>query len=150
MTMQESTILLADDDQNDVFFMKRCFEKARLLNPLPLVNDGDQAIQYLQGEGIYADRSRYPFPILLLLDLRMPRKNGFEVLEWLRQQPGLKRLTTVVLTASKDGPDVNLAYDLGANSHLVKPPEAEALKEMFERLNSYWLVLNRSPDCQTS
>jgi CheY-like chemotaxis protein len=70
-------------------------------------------------------------------------------LEWLRLQPGLKRLTTVVLTSSKEGPDVNLAYDLGANSYLVKPPEAEALKEMFERVNSYWLVLNRMPDCQT-
>src|SRR5882724_9054765 len=139
MTMEPATILLAEDDPNDVFFMRRCFEKARLLNPLQVVNDGEQVVQYLLGKGAYADRIQYAFPLLLLLDLRMPRKSGFEVLEWLRQQPGLKRLLTVVLTSSHEGPDINRAYDLGANSYLVKPPGAEALMEMFDRLNSYWM-----------
>jgi CheY-like chemotaxis protein len=69
------------------------------------------------------------------------------VLSWLRQQPGLKRLTTVVLTSSKEGPDINRAYDLGANSYLIKPPDAEALLNMFQRLNGYWVALNRPPDC---
>src|SRR5438132_514477 len=114
MTLNQATILLAEDNPNDVFFMKRGFEKARLLNPLQVVHDGEQAVEYLQGTGPYADRTIHPFPFLLLLDLRMPRKNGFEVLEWLRQQPGLRRLLTVVLTASKEGPDINRAYDLGA------------------------------------
>ena len=146
--MELATILLAEDDPNDVFFMRRCFEKARVLNPLQVVGDGEQVVEYLLGQGPYADRTRHSFPLLLLLDLRMPRKNGFEVLEWLRQQPGLKRLRTVVLTSSHDGPDINRAYDLGANSYLGKPPGTEALMEMFDRLNSYWMVLNQPPNCQ--
>ena len=147
MSLENATILLVEDEPNDVFFMERAFEKARLLNPLKVVNDGDQAIAYLKGEGQYADREKSPFPFLMLLDLRMPRRNGFEVLEWLRAQPGLRRLLTVVLTASKEGPDINQAYDLGANSYLVKPPKAEALTEMFQRLNSYWVAMNQPPDC---
>jgi CheY-like chemotaxis protein len=147
MTLENATILLAEDDPNDVFFIKRGFEKAHLVNPLQVVGDGEQAIEYLRGDGPYADRTQYPFPFLLLLDLRLPRKSGFEVLSWLRQQPGLKRLTTVVLTSSKEGPDINRAYDLGANSYLIKPPDAEALLNMFQRLNGYWVALNRPPDC---
>ena len=119
----EATILLAEDDPNDVFFMKRAFEKAQLPNPLVVVSDGEETIRYLKGEGVYADRARYPLPGLLLLDLRMPRRGGFEVLDWLRRQPGLKRLMTVVLTSSAESPDINHAYDLGANSYLLKPPE---------------------------
>ena len=147
MSLENATILLVEDEPNDVFFMERAFEKARLLNPLKVVNDGDQAIAYLKGERQYADRTQFPFPFLMLLDLRMPRRNGFEVLEWLRAQPGLRRLLTVVLTASKEGPDINQAYDLGANSYLVKPPKAEALTEMFQRLNSYWVAMNQPPEC---
>src|SRR5437867_489725 len=147
MTLNNATILLAEDDPNDVFFIKRGFEKARLVNPLQVVQDGEQAIEYLKGDGPYADRAQFPFPFLLLLDLRLPRKSGFEVLGWLRQQPGLKRLTTVVLTSSKEGPDINRAYDLGANSYLLKPPDAEALLELFQRLNGYWVALNKPPDC---
>ena len=147
MTLNQATVLLAEDNPNDVFFIRRGFEKARLPNPLQVVNDGDQAMDYLKGDGPYADRSQYPFPFLLLLDLRLPRKSGFEVLEWLRQQPRLKRLMTVVLTSSKEGPDINRAYDLGANSYLVKPPDAEALRELLDRLNGYWVGLNQPPDC---
>ena len=147
MTLDQATILLAEDDQNDVFFMQRAFSQARLLNPLKVVRDGEETIHYLQGEGVYADRVQYPFPVLLLLDLRMPRRNGFEVLEWLRQQPGLKRLTVVVLTSSKEGPDINRSYDLGANSYLIKPPDADTLRDMLNRINSYWLALNQPPDC---
>jgi CheY-like chemotaxis protein len=144
--VNEATILLAEDDANDVYFMQRAFQKARLLNPLRIVRDGEEAIQYLRGEGVFADRLKNPLPALLLLDLRMPRRNGFEVLEWLRDQPGLKRLTAVVLTSSSEGPDINRAYDLGANSYLVKPPDAATLREMLDRVNSYWLVLNKPPE----
>jgi CheY-like chemotaxis protein len=147
MSLEQATILLVEDEPNDVFFMERAFEQARLLNPLKIVHDGEQAIAYLKGEGHYADRTKFPFPFLMLLDLRMPRRNGFEVLEWLRAQPGIRRLLTVVLTSSKDAPDINQAYDLGANSYLVKPPKAEALKEMFQRLDSYWVAMNQPPDC---
>jgi CheY-like chemotaxis protein len=150
MTMTQATILLAEDEANDVFFMRRAFEKARLLNPLQVVSDGEQVMDYLKGEGKYADRKAYPVPFLILLDLRMPRKSGFDVLEWLRQQPGLKRIAVVVLTSSNDGPDINRAYDLGANSYLVKPPDSDSLTEMFKRLNSYWMVLNKAGFCEAA
>ncbi len=146
MLKSEATILLADDDSNDVFFMRRAFEKARLLNPLRVVADGEAAIQYLSGEGEFGNREKFPLPSLLLLDLRMPRKSGFEVLQWVRKQPGLRRLPIVVLTSSRNGPDVNRAYDLGANSYLMKPPGAEALRDMLEGFNGYWLASNHPPE----
>src|SRR3989442_15961776 len=114
-------ILIAEDDENHVLFIRRAFKKAQLLNPLVVVPDGEAAIAYLKGEGQFANRAEYPLPELLLLDLAMPRKDGFEVLRWLRQQPGLSALRVVVLTSSDQMRDVNLAYKLGANSFLVKP-----------------------------
>ena len=144
MNLDQAVILLAEDDKNDVFFMQRAFNKARLANPLIIVPDGEEAIQYLKGEGKYP-RASNPFPVLLLLDLHLPKKSGFEVLEWLRSQPVLKRLPAVILTTSSDGPDINRAYDLGANSYLIKPPTPEALKELVERVGGYWLMLNTPP-----
>lgn len=106
------TILLAEDDENDVFFMERAFKEAQIANPLIRVKDGEEAIAYLEGSGAYADRIQFPLPYLVLLDLKMPRKNGFEVISWVREQPCLKRLPLVVLTSSKEDPDVNRAYEL--------------------------------------
>jgi CheY-like chemotaxis protein len=144
MNLDQAVILLAEDDRNDVFFMQRAFDKARLSNPLKVVPDGEEAIQYLKGEGKYPRQSN-PFPVILLLDLHLPRKSGFEVLEWLRSQPVLNRLPAVVLAATSEGPDVDRAYRLGANSCLIKPPTPEALKELVERVGAYWLVLNTPP-----
>src|ERR1041384_6928520 len=96
----QPTILLAEDDPDDVLLAQIALRKARLANPLQIVRDGEEAIAYLQGEGRYADRNRYPLPILLLLDLKMPKVNGFQVLEWLRKQPLLSRLPVAVLTSS--------------------------------------------------
>jgi CheY-like chemotaxis protein len=148
MSLENATILLVEDEPNDVFFMQRAFDKARLLNPLKVVTDGEQAIAYLKGDGLYANRTEYPFPFLMLLDLRLPKRSGFEVLQWVRAQPGLRRLLVVVLTSSKEGPDINQAYDLGANSYLVKPPQAEELTEVLHRLNSYWIAMNIPPECE--
>src|SRR5437016_684237 len=117
----EGVILLAEDEEEDVVLLKLGFAKARFLNPVQVVPDGAEAIAYLQGAGKYSNRSDFPLPNLLLLDLKMPRKNGFEVLEWLRQQPQLSALPVVVLTSSDDMRDVNRAYQLGANTFLVKP-----------------------------
>ncbi len=145
MSVERFTILLVEDDPNDVLLVQRAFRKANIINPIQLVGDGEAAITYLAGEGIYADRTRYPVPGVLLLDLKLPRKSGFEVLQWLREQSELKRLPVVVLTASKESPDVNLAYDLGANSYLVKPIAFEALIELVKTLGLYWLVMNEKP-----
>src|SRR5712691_4752034 len=100
------SILMAEDDENDVFFLERAFKQAQIANPVNRVKDGEDAIAYLQGEGVYADRNKFPLPYLMLLDLKMPRKNGFEVIQWVRAQPGLKRLPLVILTSSKEDPDI--------------------------------------------
>src|SRR6478672_12672813 len=115
------TILLVEDDSNDVLLIQRAFRKASLSNPLQIVEDGEAAILYLKGEESFADRDRYPLPRLILLDLKLPRKSGFEVLVWLRQQPKFYGLPVVVLTSSKEKNDIQQAYLLGANSYLVKP-----------------------------
>src|ERR1700722_11791861 len=135
------SILMAEDDDNDVFFLERAFKQAQIANPINRVKDGEDAISYLQGAGSFANRDEFPPPYLILLDLKMPRKNGFEVITWVRQQPGLKRLPIVVLTSSKEDPDVNRAYEVGANTYLVKPVKFEGLVDMMRALNLYWLML---------
>jgi CheY-like chemotaxis protein len=145
--LDKCPILLAEDEQNDVFLIKRAFQKAQLLNPIRVVSDGQEAISYLRGDGDYADRTRFPLPTLVLLDLKMPRMGGFDVISWVRQQPGLKRLPLVVLTSSRDGPDINRAYELGANTYLVKPVEFDGLVEMMKKLSLYWFIMAERPDC---
>src|SRR5882672_7903883 len=100
-------ILIAEDREDDVFLIRRSLEKANVFNPLQVVGSGEETIAYLKGEGRFANRSEYPLPGLLLLDLKMPRTDGFEVLRWIRQQPGLKALRVVVLTSSEDMRDIN-------------------------------------------
>ncbi|PYK62630.1 MAG: two-component system response regulator [Verrucomicrobia bacterium] len=145
MNPKEYVVLLADDDPNDVFLLQRAFQKTNIANPLRVVRDGEEAMAYLSGQDQYADRQLHPLPVLLLLDLKMPRKSGFEVLRWLRQQSGLKRLPVVVLTSSNQNPDINKAFDLGANSYIVKPGGFDSLVEMVKNLNLYWLILNEKP-----
>jgi CheY-like chemotaxis protein len=140
------TILMVEDEPNDVLLVQRAFRKANLLNPIQVVGEGEVAVAYLSGQAPYGDRARYPLPTLLLVDLKLPRMSGFEVLVWLRQQPGLKRLPVVVLTSSKESRDINLAYELGANSYLVKPVGFDDLLAMVKTLNLYWFVLCVKPE----
>ena len=126
--------------------MQRAFRKANLTNPLHVARDGQEAIDYLSHQGRFTDAARYPAPTLMLLDLKMPRKNGFETLEWLRQQPVLKRTVAVVLSSSNERADINRAYDLGANSYLVKPGDFQALVHLVTSLTSYWLAANENSD----
>jgi CheY-like chemotaxis protein len=111
-----------------------------------LVTNGDQAIAYLKGEGAFSNRAEYPLPELVLLDLKLPGIDGFQVLRWIRQQPELKALRVVVLTSSDRIQDVNLAYQLGANSFLVKPVDFERFVEISQALKGYWLWLSRAPE----
>jgi len=138
-------ILLAEDDPNDVLLTERAFQKAGLQGALKVVRDGEQAIQYLNGGGNYADRSRFPLPFLLLLDLKLPGTDGFEVLRWVRGQPDVKRLLIIVLTSSNLQADVDRAYELGANSYLVKPVEFDHMVDMVRRFEAYWTEINRTP-----
>jgi len=146
MSVRDGVILLAEDDPNDVLSVQRAFQRTHVANSLQVVRDGEEALAYLSGQGPFADRERHPLPVLLLMDLKMPRKSGLEVLEWVRQQPGLKRLPIVVLTSSNQGPDINRAYELGANSYLVKPAGFDSLLELVKNLDMNWLILNEKPE----
>jgi len=139
-------ILLAEDNEVDVLLTRRAFAKAGLLNPLHVVSDGQEAIDYLSGVGKYSDRAEYPLPVLLLLDLKMPKKNGLEVLRWVREQPGLRALRVIVLSTSDLFLDVNRAYQLGANSYLVKPVEFDHFVRISETLKGYWLWMSKAPE----
>jgi len=147
MNQNDCVILLAEDDPNDVLLIQRALQRSNIVNPLQVVRDGADAVAYLNGDLQYGDRERYPLPVLLLMDLKMPRKSGLEVLEWLRQQTGgLRRLPVVVLTSSNQSLDINRAYDLGANSYLVKPAGFDSLLELVKNLDMYWLILNEKPE----
>jgi len=145
MTASDLTILLVEDNSTDVILIRRAFDKAKLGNPVQVVSDGDAAVDYLAGSGTYTDRKRFPLPILILLDLKLPRRSGIEVLQWLRAQDTLKRIPVVMLTSSQQERDVNAAYDMGVNSYLVKPVEFDGLLEMLKTINLYWLMLNERP-----
>lgn len=140
------TILLVEDNPDDVLLIQRAFHKARLSYPLHQVGDGEEAIHYLDGKGIYANRQQHPLPGLLLLDLKLPRTSGMEVLAWLKSQPGLSQLPVVVFTSSREDTDIQRAYELGANSYLVKPVHFDDLLEMVQTLGIYWLQFNERPD----
>jgi len=146
MSVRDDVILLAEDDPNDVLLIRRAFERNHVANPVQVVRDGEEALAYLSGQAPFADRQRHPLPVLMLMDLKMPRKSGLEVLEWVRQQPGLKRLPIIVLTSSNQSPDINRAYELGANSYLVKPAGFDSLLDLVKNLDMYWLILNEKPE----
>jgi CheY-like chemotaxis protein len=129
---EQCTVLLVEDNEDDVVIMQNCFAKAGVPNPVRSVSDGEQAIAYLKGEPPFDDRQQYPFPIVVFLDLNMPKKNGLEVLAWMRGQPTLNGLTVHVLTASVRSTDVERAFELGANSYLIKPSRFDVLVEMMK------------------
>jgi CheY-like chemotaxis protein len=140
--MVTGPILLVEDNEDDVFFMQRAMKNAEVTQPLKVVRDGQQAIDYLKGAAPYSDRSQNPLPCLVLLDLKMPYKSGHEVLQWIREQPSLKSLIVIILTTSRETRDVQKAYALNANAFLVKPPGAPQLMEMIRSLKEFWLVHN--------
>jgi CheY-like chemotaxis protein len=139
-------ILVADDSLEDAFILKRAFDKAGTTVPLLFVRDGKELIDYLSGADGFADRQNHPMPRVLLLDLKMPKVDGFDVLRWLQRQPELRRLIVTVLSSSNESQDVNLAYDLGANSYVVKPSSMSGYAAVVEKLRDYWVDVNRPPD----
>ena len=128
---EKHTILLVDDNADDTYLFERAWKNAGIINPLSAVSDGDQAIAYLQGAPPYNDRATHGFPLIVLLDLNMPRRNGFEFLEWVRQQPALRFLTVEVLTSSMRPQDVERALELSANSFFVKPGRIDDLLKLL-------------------
>jgi CheY-like chemotaxis protein len=148
--MEHVPILVAEDNEDDVFLLRRAFTKAKLPNPLQVVSDGEQLLAYLKGEGQYADRRKFPFPALVLLDIKMPNMNGLEALKIIRNDPDLKRLVVIFLSSSAEEKDINLAFDLRANSYLVKPSTTERMVDTLGKLKDYWLMLNQYPQCSAA
>lgn len=145
--MQErALILIAEDEDDYVLLLRHAFSKAEIKNPLYFVSTGKELLAYLKGDNKYADRDEYPLPGLLLLDLKLPGYNGFEVLTWVRYRPGLQGLRILVLTSSNQLEDVNEAYRLGANSFLVKPHDFVDLVRLTKLIQEYWLERSRCPD----
>lgn len=145
MTKEGFTVLLVEDDPDDVFFLRDAFKKTGMPDALRVVRDGEEAVAYLLGLAAYADRSLHPLPALVLLDLKLPRKSGLEVLEWRRGRPELMRVPVIVLTSSQSEDDMVKAYEFGANSYLVKPISSDAQLDMVKAIRGYWIALNKVP-----
>jgi len=143
--MSRATILHVEDDSNDALLFQHACRRAGMDVNLQVAADGEEALAYLNGADQFNNREAHPFPNLVVLDLKLPRVNGFDVLAWLRNENKLRRLPVIVLTSSSHQSDVKRAYDLGANSFLVKPLAFEALVDLAKGINQYWLSLNQGP-----
>src|SRR5262245_35498859 len=139
------SVLIAEDDENDVFFLQRAFQQAKIENPLHVVRDGQEAIEYLSGTGSFSDRNAHPLPYLFILDLKMPRKTGMDVLVWLQEQPELRSVPVLILSSSAQLGDIERAYELGANAFIVKPATLEKRVDMAKLIGTFWLELNEGP-----
>jgi len=143
------TVLWVEDDADDVLLIGRAIRKAGLDQPA-VARDGRTAVAYLSGIGEFADRDAHPFPSLILLDLKLPRMSGFELLQWIREHPEIRRIPVVMFTSSKQQADVDRAYDLGANGYLLKSVDHEDLVEALKRVRDFWLALNLNPSRPSS
>ena len=137
--MIQPTILLAEDNDDDVFFMKRAAKAAAIYHSIQVASNGQIAIDYLAGNHVFADREEHPLPFLVFLDLKMPQKSGLDVLQWIRSQPHLQTILVLILTTSREESDVQRAYRLGVNAFLVKPPNAAQLTELMRLVRSFWI-----------
>lgn len=133
------TILLVEDNADDVDTLRREFRRANLGNPLQTVADGREAIEYFRGDGLFSDRSKYPLPFLVFLDLGLPRCSGIELLTWVKEQPALQQIAFVLLSSSDDSLDYSKAFALGARWHLRKPPMPGDLARLLTSIGGdYW------------
>jgi CheY-like chemotaxis protein len=143
------TVLLVEDDLNDIFLVKRAFKMAHLRNPLQVVTDGQEAIHYLKGEMKYSDRTVFPLPKLIVMDIKMPRRSGFEVLDWVKGRKGILRRIPIIIVSSSDNPaDINRAYELGANAYMVKPVNFKKVEHLFESITQYWGLECAKPELE--
>lgn len=138
MKTYNATILVVEDDPNDQFLIETAFRHIGVVTPVHIVHDGAEAIAYMCGEGQYADREKYTYPTFITLDLKMPRVDGFAVLEFLKNNPQWRIIPAVVLSASQDLDDIKKAYMLGASAYHVKPKSLEELRRQLEVLHDYW------------
>jgi CheY-like chemotaxis protein len=149
------SVLVAEDDQNDAFILQRAFKECGLQRPPHVVHDGIEAIEYMHGDPPFDDRILHPFPNILILDLKMPRASGFDVLQWINQHPDYRVIPTIVLSASADRRDVKHAFCLGAHAYLCKPGSYNEFTDLIRRLLSFWELCQKpgvepvEPECDT-
>lgn len=143
--VNEKLVLLVDDSEEDAFLLRAEFRRGGLLNAVKWMSSGAAAINYLKGDGEYAERSRYPLPSIVIFDLQMPQIDGFALLKWIASRPELKRLLIIVLSGLDDLKSVERAYALGANSYLCKPINRYDVANMVSFFKDYWLISSKSP-----
>ncbi len=143
--VNDRVLLLIEDNPSDIDLTKRAFDRGRIGNPLVVAEDGKEALDYLFGEGPHAGRDVSDLPALILLDLKLPKVSGFEVLRRIREDPRTRRQPVVILTSSKEQEDVAKGYDFGANGYVRKPIDSKQFAEAIAQLGLYWLVLNELP-----
>jgi CheY-like chemotaxis protein len=148
MKNNEFTVLLVEDDLNDIFLVKRAFKIAKIENPLQVVTDGLEAVQYLRGEGKYEDRSAHPLPKLIVMDIKMPRQSGFEVLQWVKRDGPLRRIPVIIVSSSDNPTDINRAYELGANAYMIKPVDYREVEHLFSSITHYWGLECAKPELE--
>ncbi len=146
MSQPSGSILLVEDDANDVALFQRALRTAGFTTAVKVAENGESAIQQLLAMEQASLQEVNGFPLIVLLDLKMPRKSGLELLAWMRQQPHLRRLPVIIFTSSREPTDIIQAYELGANSYLVKPVSFDQLKEMVRTLHRYWIDWNEKPE----
>jgi CheY-like chemotaxis protein len=140
MEDSDYTILLVEDEENDALLLKRAFKKNNILNPVQWVKDGLEAIAYLNGQGAYNNRALYPFPEVVLLDLKMPRMGGLELLGWIRDHPDTRVIPTIIMSSSREDVDIEKAYNLGANTYMIKPSNFDTLSRLVKATHDYWAM----------
>ena len=145
METLEIEILLIEDNPNDAELTMRALKKNNLVNKITHLQDGAEALDFIFCEGAYAGEKRNATPRVILLDLKMPKINGIEVLRRLKSDPTTKQIPVVVLTSSNEDPDVAACYELGVNSYIVKPVGFEKFTVAVSQLGLYWMVLNQPP-----
>ena len=143
--MHNKIILLVDDSENDVFLTQRAIKKNNIANQIIVASDGQEALDYLFGQGRYTGRDLSQMPVVTLLDLKMPRIDGFEVLKQIRAHPQTRHLPVVILTSSKEDIDIAKGYIEGCNAYVVKPVDFDQFADAIRQLGLFWLVLNEAP-----
>lgn len=150
--LSHELLLIAEDNPDDALLLRRALARAGIKARLKFVADGEEMLFYLQGDGAYSDRNIHPLPSAIIMDLKMPRKTGLEVLAWLSSHPEVAVVPTVILSSSNMPDDVRQAYRLGANTYFVKPTSFDELVATMENLRKYWVSAARLPSgaCDTT
>ena len=146
MAKDRPTLLIVEDNEDDIFFVERIFKQIGARCELRFARDGMEAVEYLSGQGAFKNRAKHPMPTIILMDLKMPRRNGFEVLEWMHNQAEIRLIPTIVVTSSTLQEDVTRAYRLGANAVMNKPVDKDSLLQMLKSFHIYWTDFVEMPE----